>query len=153
MASLAFARPLEPDDLDTLEAIDKVYATRCELEPLLSAASVSFYTRSGHAFVATSGGHTTGFVLAHAVWDGNRPAVQVNRLAVKNPEDAASRQALLEAVTKSAYDAAVYDIRIHHPKADHAAATDLEAKDYRLLPTELYGRTLGSRGRPGGEHD
>jgi hypothetical protein len=146
VASLTFARPLTPED-EALTALDRRYAEAFGLEPLLSRSSVLFYVRTGHAFVAVRAGETTGFVLAQAVWNGTRPTVMVNRLAVPDPEDTASREALLEAVTKSAYDAAVYDLWVQVPETDAAAAAALGTKRYRPLPERLYARTLGSRGQ------
>ena len=149
--ALTFARPLNPDDEETLGPLDKVYAEKFGLEPILTKSSVSFYVRTGHAFVAVRGGRAAGFVLAQAVWNGTRPTVYVNRLNVSGTEnieaDAEARAALLEAVTKSAYDAAVYDLQVQVPAADDGAASALAAKDYVLRPEHVYGRVLGSRGQ------
>ena len=151
MASLTFARSLSPDDQDLLGPLDTAYAREFGLEPVLTKSSVSFYVRTGHAFVAVRGGQAAGFVLAQAVWNGTRPTVYVNRLSVPKTEnieaDTEARAALLEAVTKSAYDAAVYDLQVQVPDADDGAALALAAKDYALRPEHLYGRVLGSRGR------
>ena len=111
---------------------------------------MSFYVRTGHAFVAVRAGETVGFVFAQAVWNGTRPTVYVNRLAVVEAADAArteAREALLEAVTKSAYDAAVYDLQVQVPEADGGAAQALAAKSYQLITERLYARVLGSRGQ------
>ena len=147
MATLTFARPLSPDDQDALEPLDASYAEHFGLEPVLTKSSVSFYVRTGHAFVAERGGETVGFVLAQAVWNGTRPTVYVNRLGVPEVTDSGAREALLEAVTKSAYDAAVYDLQVQVPEADDGAARALAAKSYVLTPERVYGRVLGSRGR------
>ncbi len=147
MATLTFARPLSPDDQDALEPLDASYAEHFGLEPVLTKSSVSFYVRTGHAFVAERGGETVGFVLAQAVWNGTRPTVYVNRLSVSDVTDSGAREALLEAVTKSAYDAAVYDLQVQVPEADDGAARALAAKSYVLRPERVYGRVLGSRGR------
>lgn len=147
MATLTFARPLSPDDQDALEPLDASYAEHFGLEPVLTKSSVSFYVRTGHAFVAERGGETVGFVLAQAVWNGTRPTVYVNRLSVPDVTDSGAREALLEAVTKSAYDAAVYDLQVQVPEADDGAARALSAKSYALTPERVYGRVLGSRGR------
>ena len=151
MASLTFARPLIPDDQELLEPLETAYAEKFGLEPILTRSSVSFYVRTGHAFVAVSEGRAAGFVLAQAVWNGTRPTVYVNRLSVPETEnveaDTEARAALLEAVTKSAYDAAVYDLQVQVPDADDGAALALAAKDYALRPEHIYGRVLGSRGQ------
>ena len=143
----SFARPLTPEDDELLEPIDVSYAKTLGLEPIVSKASISFYARSGHAFVAITEGEASGFVLAHAVWNGARPVVQVSRLAVMNENDTEAREALLEAVTKSAYDAAVYDIHVYAPALDKGASTALETKDYTSVPITVWQRILGSRGQ------
>ncbi len=146
MASLTFARPLSPED-EALSELDRGYAEAFGLEPILSRSSVSFYVRTGHAFVSVREGEPTGFVLAQAVWNGTRPTVYVNRLAVPDPEDTDSREALLEAVTKSAYDAAVYDVQVQVPETDVATGEALGKKSYHPLRERLFARALGSRGQ------
>lgn len=148
MTVLTFARPLSPEDQEALKPLDKTYAAQYGLEPVVTKSSVSFYVRSGHAFVAVRGGEPVGFVLAQAVWNGTRPTVYVNRLSVGDPTDTRAREALLEAVTKSAYDAAVYDLQVQVPEADDGAAQALAAKSYALEPERVYRRVLGSRGQP-----
>jgi hypothetical protein len=151
MDSLTHARPLTPDDQERLEPIDRAHTLLFGLEPVVTRGSVSFYVRSGHAFVSQRAGQVTGFVLAHAVWNGQRPVVQVNRLAVAEAGDHASRLALLEAVTKSGYDAAVYDIQVQLVAHDSAGRLALEAKQYHATPLMIFERVLGSRGRAGNE--
>lgn len=152
MAVLTFARPLTAEDQAALEPLDASYAAQYGLGAVVTKSSVSFYVRSGHAFVAVRGGETIGFVFAQAVWNGTRPTVYVNRLAVTEVADtdidAGAREALLEAVTKSAYDAAVYDLQVQVPEADGGAAGALAAKSYVLTAERLYSRVLGSRGQP-----
>ena len=154
MGSLVFARPLTPDDEDVLAPLDAAYARRFGLEPLVSRASLSFYVRSGHAFVAVRSGREVGFAFAQAVWNGARPTVYVNRLAVMDPDDENSkgsgdlgaRLALVEAVTKSAYDAAVYDLQALLPAGDALGRKALTEKSYGLKDYVVFERTLGSRG-------
>jgi Protein of unknown function (DUF1999) len=143
-----FARPLTQDDEEALAEIDKAYAQQVGLEPFLSRSSLHFYVRTGHSFVAIRSGQPTGFVLAQSVWNGTRPTVYVNRLAVANLEDNESRLALLEAVTKSAYDAAVYDLHVQHPSADVEGLAALAEKQYLEKPFRIFERILGSRGTP-----
>jgi hypothetical protein len=142
-----FARPLIQDDEDVLEEIDNVYAQNVGLEPFLSRSSLHFYVRTGHSFVAVRSGEPTGFILAQSVWNGTRPTVYVNRLAVANLEDVDSRLALLEAVTKSAYDAAVYDLQVQQPSADVQGWVALAEKQYTEKPLRIFERILGSRGQ------
>ncbi len=151
MAVLTFAHPLTPEDQEALEPLDRDYAAAYGLGTVVTKSSVSFYVRSGHAFVAVRAGETVGFVFAQAVWNGTRPTVYVNRLAVIDAADTPHnevREALLEAVTKSAYDAAVYDLQVQVPEADDGAAQALAAKSYALEPERVYRRVLGSRGQP-----
>jgi Protein of unknown function (DUF1999) len=143
-----FARPLTQDDEEALAEIDKAYAQQVGLGPFLSRSSLHFYVRTGHSFVAVRSGQPTGFVLAQSVWNGTRPTVYVNRLAVESLEDNESRLALLEAVTKSAYDAAVYDLHVQHPSADIEGLVALAEKQYLEKPFRLFERILGSRGTP-----
>ena len=145
----SFARPLTPEDEEVLGTIDVAYAEALGVDPIVSRASISFYTRSGHAFVAMTEGKESGFVLAHAVWNGARPVVQVSRLAVLEESNTEAREALLEAVTKSAYDAAVYDIYVYAPSSDKRAAEALKLKEYKSVPITVWQRILGSRGQGG----
>ena len=144
----SFARPLDTEDEAALSPLDAAYAARFGLEPVVSAASLSFYARSGHAFVAVTDGDVRGFVLAHAVWNGARPVVQVSRLAAAE-DDNAAREALLDALTKSAYDAAVYDIQVLVPSDDSAVFGALESKRYTSKAVAVWERVLGSRGQGG----
>lgn len=149
MAALAvvFARPLTQDDEAALTLIDAVYAERVGLTSFLSRSSLHFYVRTGHSFVSVKAGQATGFVFAQSVWNGTRPTVYVNRLAVANLEDTESRLALLEAVTKSAYDAAVYDLQVQHSSADEEGLAALAEKQYLEKPLRIFERVLGSRGQ------
>lgn len=154
MASRILARALELDDLELLVEIDAHYAAQVGLEPVITRASLNFYVRSGHAFVSLAGEtmtelQITGFVLAQSVWNGQRPVVQVGRLALADTADETSRQVLLEAITKSAYDAAVYELRVLHASADTKGKNALATNEYRQLDLEVYGRTLGKRGSSG----
>lgn len=155
MSSLVFARSLEsaldPAEHEKLQAIDKAYAKAMQLEPQLSRSSLSFYSRTGHAFIAMQKNELQedalqGFVLAQSIWNGTRPTVIVNYLAVADMDDIAAREALLEAVTKSAYDAAVYDIHISIPEADSVCMQALERKAYQPVANKIFARKLGSRG-------
>lgn len=137
-------RPLQTDDGDAVEALDRRHAERIGREPVADRGALSFYARSGHAFVAEDATGVRGFALAQAVWDGRRPTVQLQVLA--SDGDAAVHAALLEAVTKSAYDAAVYDLIARAPDGEPATAELLEAQGWRFEAVRLMRRTLGSRG-------
>jgi hypothetical protein len=141
-----FARPINQDDEELLVGIDQSFSQAIGLEPFLSRSSLHFYIRTGHSFVSIQGEKATGFVLAQAIWNGTRPVVYVNRLAVLELADQDSREALLEAVIKSAYDAAVYDIWVQHPQQDTSGLQALEKKLYKLKEIQMFERLLGSRG-------
>lgn len=145
---IAPLRPVEVDDLDALTPLDAAYAAAHDVAPAVTAAALAFYARSGHAFVAGPPAAPRGFVLAHAVWDGARPTVRIARL-VAGSDDPAVLRALLEAVVKSAYDAAVYDLVADVPAADGAAVAALDAP-WRERPSRRFERTLGSRAAAGG---
>jgi hypothetical protein len=142
-----FARPLGQDDEAVLADMDRHYAELVGLTPFLSRSSLHFYVRTGHSFVAVKNTQPTGFVLAQSVWNGTRPTVYVNRLAVAEVADGPSRLALLEAVTKSAYDAAVYDLQVLHPSSDEGGLAALLEKQYLERPFRIFERILGSRGQ------
>lgn len=147
MATQPLVRPLDTEDEAGLKAIDNAYAAQHDVAPVISRASVSFYARSGHAFVVSWAGELIGFVLAQAVWHGSHPVVTVNRVAVRGDAPVSARPALIEALTKSAYDAAVYDIIVLQPAGDSATRAALEDKSYQQRNIMLYERTLGSRGQ------
>lgn len=138
-------RPLDVDDADAIQRIDRVHADRIAREPVATRGALSFYARSGHAFVAEDAGGLRGFALAQAVWDGTRPTVQLHTLATDDG-DSDARAALLEAVTKSAYDAAVYDLVARAPSAEPALLELLTREGWSEEPVTLVRRTLGSRG-------
>jgi len=138
-------RPVAVDDLEALQPLDAAYARAMGVAPAVEAASLGFFARTGHAFVAESGGRVQGAALAQAVWDGVRPTVRVSRL-IGAPE---ARRALAEAVVKSAYDAAVYDLAAEVPAADEALAALLGAAGWSERPVRRFERLLGSRAASG----
>lgn len=137
-------RPVAVDDLDALRTLDADYAREHGVEVVVSAASLAFYARAGHAFAAVRGPALVGGALAHAVWDGDRPRVRLVRLV----GEAQARPTLLEAVVKSAYDAAVYDLVAEVPAAD-AALAGLLAGGWRECAVRRFERALGSRAAQG----
>lgn len=137
-------RPIDPDDLDALVEIEAAYLARHEARTSIDAASVRHYARSGHAFTARSAGLVVGAVLAQAVWDGTRPVVRAARVMAQG-DDAEVLQRLLEALVKSAYDAAVYDLSVDLPSSDAAASAALTATSFAERPVRRFERVLGSR--------
>jgi hypothetical protein len=139
------ARPLEADDLPAVRAIDGAYARAYGLEPRATEASLRFFARTGHAFVAVGEGGVRGYVLAQAVFDGERPTLFAGRFASPPPGDADALRALLRSLTKSAYDAGVYDLHVEIPAGDVAGQQALRAESYRPAVTAVFQRQLGSR--------
>ena len=133
-------RPVTVEDLETLAELDGAYAGEHGAPAVVSAGSVAFYARAGHAFVAERADAVVGGALAHADWDGRRPTVRLVRL-MGAP---GARAALLEAVVKSAYDAGVVDLVAEVPVADEALAA-LLADAWRERPVRRFERVLGSR--------
>lgn len=141
---------VEVDDLLELTAADEEYARRVGVEQVVDTASLHFFQRSGHSFVARSAGTAVGFVLAHATWTGARPALRIERLAVTGVGDIGARAAgvaLIEAVIKSAYDSGVYDLQAALPEGDAVAADVLAVTAFLPSPARLFERVLGSRSR------
>lgn len=139
----AVLRPVDVDDLEALAPLDAAYAAEFDLAPAVTRASLAFFARSGHSFAADPVGAPRGFVLAHAVWDGARPKVAVARVVAAGG-DAAVLRTLVEAVVKSAYDAAVYDLTIDLPAGDGATRAALDAP-WRERPVRRFERALGTR--------
>jgi hypothetical protein len=148
-------RPVTEDDLAALATIDAGYASTHAVEALVNAASTRFFARSGHSFVAErvdveGTGACVGFVFAHAVWRGDRAAVQTARLAVAEGAGKGPGDALVAALTKSAYDAGVYDLTVAAPSSDASLAEALKGATFHEVDVVTFARTLGSRGAAGG---
>ncbi|UCH26200.1 MAG: DUF1999 family protein [Trueperaceae bacterium] len=124
--------------------IDQRYAASYAVEPIVNRASLSYYARSGHAFIAEKGGIACAFVLGHAIWNGSRATVWVDRLAARENEDGIVLEVLLEAVTKSAYDAGVYRLRVDIPESDGGVLGALQAKEFGQISVVAFERRLGS---------
>lgn len=140
------ARPLSVSDLGPLEAIELRHLEAFGGDALVTAASLGYYQRSGHAFVVERAGAAVGFVLARALWDGRRATVSAARFALADPGDEAAADALLAALTKSAYDAGAYRLELQlDDGAGSAIARSLDSGFRRSGITQLV-RTLGSGG-------
>lgn len=151
MATQLRIRPITTEDHQQLLNIDTHYTQQAQLELVVTMASVRFFERSGHSFIAESDEGVHGFVLAQSVWNGQKPTVLVSRVALLDVTDDVVRGALLEAVTKSAYDAAVYDLLLLQSAHDARADAVLTDKQFSLLDVRLYGRVLGSRAAQSGQ--
>ena len=105
------------------------------------------------SFVAERGRQPVGFVLAHAVWNGLHPVVTSHRLATADPADGEALTALLQALTKSAYDAAAYHLHVVCPRGQSGLLAAGTALDFAAGDLLLMHRTLGSRGGRGAGDD
>lgn len=139
------SRPLDTIDLESLRALDRIHTRRFGVEPLISAASLGYYRRSGHAFVAERDGTAVGFILGRALWDGQQAAVSAARVAVAEPGDVAVLTTLVDAFTKSAYDAGVYRLELRLDDDDATAIDAGLARGYRRAAHTILSRRLGSR--------
>ncbi len=121
-------------------------------------AALRFYSRSEHSFVAVSTGSSTesgtesgdleapsnvyGFILAQSVWMGDKPIVWVSHARVHPDAPSGCLAGLLHAVTKSAYDSAVYEVHLAGDKnLEHFA----HKEGYKDIGAKHMVRFLGSR--------
>lgn len=120
-----------------------------------SLPSLRFYARSEHSFACIESVHADpleptgvyGFVLAQSVWMGDKAMVWISCLRIHHDAPAAVLPGLLHAVTKSAYDGAVYEI---HLMADKQLMPFADREGYVEAGKHLI-RLLGSRSSLGGE--
>lgn len=77
-----------------------------------SLAALRFYERSEHSFVAEKDGELPGAIFAQSVWQGDRPSVLVTRMWLAHAGDQDTAAGLLRACSKSAYDAAIYELHL-----------------------------------------
>ncbi len=139
-------RPLDETDLPALEAIDAAYATSHDLEAAISPGALRFFSRNEHSFAAEDdSGQPAGFLLAQAVWTGDRPLVLLGRVAAR-PDAPAAVESLVRALVKSAYDSGVYDLLARCPQGDAALRAALGEEAFRPDEQLSFVRQLGSRG-------
>ncbi|GEM89726.1 DUF1999 family protein [Oceanithermus desulfurans] len=145
-------RFLEEPDFAELQALERrVFPDRPDAFYRTAPAALRFYARSGHSFVASGGDRILGFVLAQAVWQGDRATVLATRIAAESTEVYAG---LLRALVKSAYDANAYEVALlaepgERPELDRALAEVQLADRGRRLHTRVLGGR-GARGETGG---
>jgi len=146
MLMAMMVRPPLEADLTALTEIDSSYAKLHGLEPLLSEGALRFFGRTEHSFVAHpgQGAGAVGFVMAQAIWSGERPQVLVARIATDGTPGAAG--ALVKALVKSAYDSGVYDLQTRVPPGDAPLRALLKRESFVEDPQVAYVRILGSRG-------
>ena len=124
-----------------------------------SLPSLRFYARSEHSFACIDAALADpleptgvyGFVLAQSVWMGDKAMVWISSLRIHRDAPAAVLPGLLHAVTKSAYDGAVYEI---HLAADKHLLPFADREGYVESGKHLI-RLLGSRtvGAPSDENE
>jgi Protein of unknown function (DUF1999) len=120
-----------------------------------SLPSLRFYARSEHSFACIENALADpleptivyGFVLAQSVWMGDKAMVWISSLRIHHDAPAAVLPGLLHAVTKSAYDGAVYEI---HMAANKHLLPFADREGYLESGKHLI-RLLGSRNAAGGE--
>ena len=122
-----------------------------------SLAALRFYARSEHSFAAVEHpdhdpSTVLGFVLAQSVWMGDKPIVWVSCLRVHLDAPGGTLAGLLHAVTKSAYDGAVYEL---HLPATPEVLKVAEKEGYVDSGVRHLVRYLGSRARtaPGADDE
>ncbi len=154
-------RPPEEHDFVSMQALDLELA-RFEVEHFdeltdreretktrTSLAALKFYERSEHSFVAcpsdeiSLSGTVFGFVFAQAVWMGDKPIVWVSYLRLHHDAPEGCLAGLLHAVTKSAYDAAVYEIHMH--TTEREVLQVLNREGYKDAGQKHLVRHLGSQ--------
>jgi len=137
-------RLITVDDLEALKLLDKAYYDSYGLEPMVNLRSLNFYSRSGHSFASLDSDRFSGFVFAHAIWNGTKAVLQVSRMALIEDNEAVAK-ALIEAIVKSAYDAAVYDLQVIQPNNDIKGLKAFVDNGFLVNETSLLTRKLGSK--------
>jgi Protein of unknown function (DUF1999) len=130
-----------------LEAKDR------EAQLRTSLPSLKFYARSEHSFAAIDDPNleptlVLGFILAQSVWMGDKAIVYISSIKVHHDAPAGTLAGLLHAVTKSAYDSAVYEI---HLESDKHLEPVAKREGYLDTGLKRMVRILGSRSVGGGE--
>ena len=155
---MIYRQPLEAD-FTGMQALDlellhlehpnfmELAAKEREARVRTTLPSLKFYARSEHSFAAIDDLSleptvVLGYVLAQSVWMGDKAIVYISSLRVHPDAPSGTLAGLLHAVTKSAYDGAVYEI--HLPSDKHL---DSFAAREGYLDTGLKHliRVLGSR--------
>lgn len=144
---------LQALDLEVLRGEDPSFD---QLEPLerqsrirTSEAALKFYERSEHSFVAqdnigkkgSDDGQILGAIFAQSIWQGDRPCVWVSRVWVSDSRESDKvGEGLLRACSKSAYDAAVYEVHLSLPQKWSAFAAAQEFRADGIYAVRHMGR-------------
>ena len=141
-------RFIEESDFEELATLEKrLIPGKPDSYYRCQPTALRFFARSGHSFVAANELGIQGFVLAQAIWQGDRATVLVTRIA---SNDNATYKGLLNALIKSAYDANAYEVALLVAQKDRGDLY-LAAKNSGFASSglELLVRILGSRGENG----
>lgn len=134
-------RSLEPDDGERLSEVFPSLRT-----DVLSQKSLSFHARTDHSFVLEGfDDQLKGVALAQSVWNGVEPELRVGGIWVDS-ENVEDTSILLDAVVKSAYDAAVYRLRFDTQEGDLHIVSVLERTGWSREPIVVFTAQLGSDG-------
>ncbi|WP_309573049.1 DUF1999 domain-containing protein [Deinococcus sp.] len=87
-----------------------------------SPPALKFYERSEHSFVAEDDTGLRGVAMAQHVWQGDRPIVLIRTILLAPDAPGGTAEGLFQAVIKSAYDSAVYELHFPVTPALHAKA-------------------------------
>ena len=133
----------EPEFAALRELERRVFPDRPESFYRANLAALRFYARSGHSFVASDDQEPRGFVLAQAVWQGDRATVLATRIAAESAEVYGG---LLRALVKSAYDANAYEVALlAEPGVNRELDRQLAEAGLTSSGRTLFVRVLGSR--------
>lgn len=123
----------EDPNFDTLAEKEKEGRIRT------TEASLRFFQRTEHSFVAEFDDVIHGAVFAQSVWHGDKPTVWISRIMIHPDAPAATLSGLLKACSKSAYDTAIYEL--------HTCLTPEQVADAEGFRSQgIYAvRHLGSR--------
>lgn len=141
-------RFFEEPDFEVLQDLERrLLPHLAEEERRTGLAALRFYSRSGHSFLAEDEAGAHGFLLAQPVWQGDRATVLVTRAVADAPDVLTG---LLNALVKSAYDAAAYEVALlADPERDPHLLEAAAAAGLREDGRRLFARVLGSRGAEG----
>ncbi|GGJ41272.1 DUF1999 domain-containing protein [Deinococcus roseus] len=104
-----------------------------------SVASLRFFERTEHSFVAEAEDVLYGAVFAQSVWHGDKPTVWISRILLHPAAPSDTLAGLLKACSKSAYDTAIYEVHTCLTPEQAAAAEGFRSQGIYAV------RHLGSR--------
>lgn len=102
-------------------------------------ASLRFFQRTEHSFVAEADDVLYGAVFAQSVWHGDKPTVWISRIMMHPDAPETALAGLLKACSKSAYDTAIYEVHACFTPEQVSSAEGFRAQGIYAV------RHLGSR--------